>query len=211
MALLVLVLLVVLAGLGVQALTGGADAGRAAAQQLDPNRVSPTLGAATDSPTTAPTTSPTGSATASGTATASDAGSAAAGEAFACEPAALSVVLTSDASAYGPGSTPKFTITVKNVSGTTCTVEVGRGARTFTARDSAGTRVWSSADCQSAASTQISALAPGESTAMPTTWSRQRTAAGCPTAQAVVDSGTYTVDATWDGVTAQPVSVGLTN
>ena len=201
LAVLVLLAVVLLAVLGVRALTSDRAAGEPTAQQIDPSQVSSTL---TAQPTGSPSASPTGSPTGSPSATATTSGAVAP-----CEGAALSVVLTSDATTYGPGRTPKFALTVQNVSPVTCSAEVGSGMRTFVATDASGAQVWSSEDCQSSTASQVYDVEPQSSKSMTTTWSRQRSAAGCPDGQEMVPDGTYTVTGTWNGVTAEPVTVSL--
>ncbi|NAZ76857.1 hypothetical protein GTQ99_15725 [Kineococcus sp. T13] len=197
LAVLVLLAVVVLAVLGVRALTSERAAGEPAAQQIDPSQVSSTL---TAQPTDGPSASPTGSPSATATTSAAVAP---------CEGAALGVVLTSDATTYGPGRTPKFALTVQNVSPVTCSVEVGSGMRTFVATDASGAQVWSSEDCQSSTASQVYDVEPQASKSMTSTWSRQRSAAGCPDGQEMVPDGTYTVTGTWNGVAAAPVTVSF--
>ena len=69
--------------------------------------------------------------------------------------------------------------------------------------------MWSTADCQAASAAQVYTLDPGGSRSMSVTWSRLRSTAGCPDGQAAVEPGSYTVTGTWNGVTAEPVSVSV--
>ncbi|MGI4893539.1 MAG: hypothetical protein ACRYF3_00300 [Janthinobacterium lividum] len=199
-ALVVLAVLVVVATLGIRALMSSADADTpaTASPTLDPSQVSPTLAAA---PTVTPSVA-TDPATDSASSSASN---------VPCEASELSVSLRSDASTYGPGRAPKFSVTVENTSDVTCSAEIGSSVRTFTATDSSGAKVWSSSDCQQETASQVFALEPGKSKSMSTTWSRQRSAAGCPDGQTVVDDGSYTIDATWNGATTAPASIALSN
>ncbi|NAZ85754.1 BsuPI-related putative proteinase inhibitor [Kineococcus indalonis] len=197
-AVLVLLLLVAGLALGVRALLPQASPEQVAAQ-LDPQRVSPTLGPVASTATGTPTT---------GTSTASPSPSTA--EAVEpCAGGALELALTSDAAAYGPGVTPKFTLSVKNVGQSPCTAEIGSAVRAFVVEDAAGARVWSSADCQSSTSAQSYELAPGKWRTMSTSWSRQRSAAGCPDDQPAAEAGTYTVQGTWQDTPAAPLTVTL--
>ncbi|WP_432495572.1 BsuPI-related putative proteinase inhibitor [Kineococcus auxinigenes] len=199
-AVLLLVLLGVAAALGVRALLPEASSQQAVAR-LDPDRVSPTLGAGTPSAEAA-------AATASPSATAPT--SSAPERVEPCTRDALEVALTSEATAYGPGVTPRFVLTVRNASETTCSAEIGSGMRSFAVLDASGEQVWSSADCQSSTSSQDYELEPGDSRSMRTTWSRQRSAAGCPDGQPVAEAGTYTVQGSWNDVAAEPLTVTLT-
>ncbi|WP_432506543.1 hypothetical protein [Kineococcus arenarius] len=198
-AVLLLVLLGVAAALGVRALLPEASSQQAVAH-LDPEQVSPTLGAGT----------PSAQATATSSPSATTATSSAPATVQPCSRDALEVALTSEATAYGPGVTPRFVLTVRNTSETTCSAEVGSAVRSFAVLDASGEQVWSSADCQSSTSSQVYELEPGDSRSMRTTWSRQRSAAGCPDGQPVAEAGTYTVRGSWNDVTAEPLTVTLT-
>ena len=201
MTVLVLLVVIVLAVVGVRALTTTDDA---AAEQpkLDPSQVASIT--ETPTPSASPSESPSASATAAASGTSS-------GAVVPCESSDLSVVLTSDATTYGPGKAPKLVITVQNTSEVACSAEIGSAVRTLTATDSAGTQVWSTADCQSSTASQVYPIEPGKSRSMSTTWSRLHSAAGCPDGQSAVDAGSYTVVATWDGITAEPLSLSLSS
>ena len=189
-AVLVLLLLVAAVALGVRALLPQASSEQVAAR-LDPRLVSPTLGAVA---------APTATATA---------GPTAAAEVEPCGAGALEVVLTSDAPAYGPGETPKLTLTVKNVGPSTCSAEIGSAVRSFAVEDASGARVWSSADCQSSSSAQSYDIEPGAWRTMSTAWSRQRSAAGCPDDQPAAEAGMYTVQAAWEDTAAAALPITL--
>jgi hypothetical protein len=194
-----LLVVVVLAVVGIRALTTTEDA--VARATLDPSQVASTLaGTPTETPSETPTGSPTGTATESADATLAP-----------CEAQALAVVLTSDATTYGPGKTPKFVITVQNTSEVACTAEIGSGMRKLVATDAAGAQVWSTADCQSSTASQVYTIEPTKSRSMSTTWSRLHSAAGCPDGQTAVETGSYTVTGTWNDIATQPLAVSFTN
>ena len=71
--------------------------------------------------------------------------------------------------------------------------------------------MWSSADCQTKGESATDELAPGTSRSKSITWSRQTSAAGCPTGQKAVAAGTYTIGGTWGGVAAKPITLALTS
>lgn len=200
----VLVVLVVLAVLGIRALAGGTADPGAATTTLDPDQVSPapvtTSGTATAGPTDSPTGTPTDGAT----------GATSAAATGPCDASALNVVLTTDAPSYGPAGAPKFVVTVYNTSASTCSTEIGSAERTFSVTDATGAVVWRSNDCQTETASQVYEIAPEDHQAMSTTWSRQRSEAGCPPEQKRVDPGAYTVNATWKDVTAPPVQFSIT-
>ncbi|WP_328294530.1 hypothetical protein OG218_17630 [Kineococcus sp. NBC_00420] len=210
----VLLVVIVLAVVGIRALTATDDAA-AQGQKLDPSHVASTLTAApgpstspgatpTDSPTDSPADSPTGSATGSPTATGT-------GAVAPCEPAALTVALTSDATTYGPGKAPRFVVTVTNTSQTACTAEIGSGVRGLVATDASGAQVWSTADCEASTASQVYTIQPSKNRAMTTVWSRLHSAAGCPPDQQAVADGNYTVTATWDQIVTAPLTIALTS
>ncbi|MCI2238895.1 hypothetical protein MO973_29170 [Paenibacillus sp. TRM 82003] len=200
LALVLLLLLVVAAVLGLRALLPE-DASEQAVARLDPSGVSPTLGAVAPSPSASGEPSASPSASPSTTTPA---------EPEPCESGDLELALTSRATTYGPDAAPRFVLTVRNVSGTTCTAEIGSGLRTFTVRDASGAQVWSSADCQSTGSSQVYELDPEGTRSMSTTWSRQRSAPGCPADQPAAEAGAYTVEGTWGEVAAEPLPISLT-
>lgn len=197
-AVVVLVVVVLLVVLGVRALTTSDDA---AAQQ--PTRLDPSTVASPDqTPTGSPTDSPTATPTDSATQTQSPGGP--------CDASALALTLTSNTTTYGPGTTPKFSLTVRNTSTATCTAEIGSAVRTFSASDAGGTQVWSSTDCQTETASQVYEIDPDATRSMSVVWSRLTSAAGCPDGQEAVPDGTYTITASWNDVAAEPVTVAFT-
>ncbi|WP_369054957.1 hypothetical protein [Kineococcus terrestris] len=210
-AVLVLALLVAGVVAGVRALTGPEDS--QAAERLDPARTQPTLTPAGD-PGASPTAGAGETSTASPTDEATD-GAGEAGEAPVqpCAPAGLAVSLTSSAVSFGPQESPRINLVVQNTGDVPCTAEIGSATRTFSISDAAGAQVWSSADCEGETGSQVYELAPagaeGSSRAMGMTWSRQRSAPGCPGDQPRAEAGQYSATATWDGVSATPVSFTL--
>ncbi|WP_432541698.1 hypothetical protein [Kineococcus sp. SYSU DK002] len=203
---LALLVIVVLAALGIRALTAPDDAAAQGPTKLDPSTVATTTGP-TDAPTSTPTGSGTGTPTGSGTATAT--GTATSGGA--CSDQSLRATLRTSATTYGPGKAPSLVLTVENTSQTTCTVETSSAVRLFTITDAAGAQVFSTADCQTKSDSATDELAPGATRSKTTVWSRQHSAAGCPTGQTAVPAGNYTVNASWDGVAAEPVTFALTD
>jgi hypothetical protein len=206
-----LVVVVVLVALAVRALTTPDDARAQGPTKLDPSTVATTdAQTPTGTPTGTASGTPSDSATASGTATDTATGSATGTAATtACSDQSLTAVLTTKATTYGPGQAPNLVLTLENTSQTPCTVESSSAVRVLTITDSRGTKVWSSADCQTKGATATEQLDPGEKSSKNITWSRQHSAAGCPTGQTAVEPGTYTVTGTWDGVAAAPLTFAL--
>ncbi|MEZ0492513.1 hypothetical protein AB2L28_09720 [Kineococcus sp. TBRC 1896] len=202
---LALVVVAVLVALGVRALTTSDDAQAQGPTKLDPSTVA-TTGATADATTPGATPTGTPGATPSGSATAPTATTAAG----ACSDQSLAVTLTTAATTYGPGKAPNLVLTVENTSQTPCTVETSSAVRVLTVTDASGAQVWSSAHCQTRGESVTDQLAPGQTRSKTTTWSRQRSEAGCPTGQPAVEPGTYTVNGTWDGVAAAPITLALT-
>lgn len=202
---MVLLVVVLLAVLGVRALASGGGDTSAATTTLDPDQVSP-------SPVTSgtPSTSPTGDPSASPTPTDGTTAVTAPATLGPCADSAVKVVLTTDATAYGPAGPPKFVVTVYNTSGTACRAEIGSAVRTFSVSDATGAVVWRSTDCQTETSSQVYDIEPEGHQAMSSTWSRQRSQSGCPADQAKVEPGAYTVNATWKDVAAPAVQFSIT-
>ncbi|WP_432548495.1 hypothetical protein [Kineococcus sp. SYSU DK004] len=211
---LALVLALLVAGVvaGVRALTGTEDS--QAAERLDPARTQPTLTPAGD-PSGSPTAGTGQSPTASPTGEPTDGATDGAGEAPVqpCAPAGLAVSLTSSAVSFGPQESPRINLVVQNTGDAPCTAEIGSATRTFSISDAAGAQVWSSADCEGETGSQVYELAPagaeGSTRAMGMTWSRQHSAPGCSGDQPRAEAGQYSATATWDGVSATPLSFTL--
>ena len=210
MVVLALIVVVVLAAVGIRALTTSDDAQAQGPVKLDPSTVATTDATPTGTPSGTPSGTPTDGATEGATVTDATATTATTA-AGACSDQSLAVTLTTRATTYGPGKAPSLVLTVQNTSQAPCTVETSSAVRVLTVTDAAGAQVWSSADCQTKGESVTDQLAPGETRSKTTTWSRQHSAAGCPTGQTAVDPGSYTVDGTWDGVAAAPVTFALTS
>ncbi|MEW9264089.1 hypothetical protein AB1207_04975 [Kineococcus endophyticus] len=203
---LALVVVIVLVALGVRALTTSDDAAAQGPTKLDPSTVATTDA---QTPTGSPSGSPSGTSATDTTASTATTGATDTAGATACSEQSLAATLRTDATAYGPGKTPKIVLEVENTSQTPCTLETSSAVRVVTITAAGGAQVWSNADCQSKGETATDVVAPGEKLTKTTTWSRQRSAAGCPTGQTAVDPGSYTASATWDGVVATQVTFTL--
>jgi hypothetical protein len=129
----------------------------------------------TTAPTTAPTTTPT---TAPVVAT--------------CTDAQLNLTATTDASSYGPGATPKITLSITNTSATPCRRDVGAGAVEILVYSGAD-RIWSSNDCSPSKAVALQVLAPAGSQAVVKTWPGRRSKPGCAGSKAAAAPGTYVV------------------
>jgi len=99
----------------------------------------------------------------------------------------LTVAAAADAASYASGTLPQLTIAVTNTGSSPCTRDLGPAARSLIVYRGAD-RVWSSADCASAAPVP-QVLAPGRTVRFTTTWNRQRSSPGCPSAAAAADPG----------------------
>jgi hypothetical protein len=111
-----------------------------------------------------------------------------------CTDAQLTLTATTDASSYGPGATPKITLSVKNTSSTACRRDVGAGAvelQVFSGQD----RIWSSDDCSPSKATALELLAPGGGQSVVKTWPGRRSKPQCAGSQAKAEPGTYLVTA----------------
>jgi hypothetical protein len=111
----------------------------------------------------------------------------------ACPDTAIEVSAKADAQTYPPSRRPILTIGVANKGTVACTRDVGQAAReirVFSGND----RVWSSDDCSPGGGSQVVTLKPGAApVTFSVTWSRKRSAPGCPAGATDVPSGTYRV------------------
>jgi hypothetical protein len=111
-----------------------------------------------------------------------------------CTDAQLTLTVSTDAASYGPGATPRITLSAKNTSATACRRDVGAGAvelQVFSGAD----RIWSSDDCSPSKATALALLAPGGSQAVVKTWPGRRSTPQCAGSQAKAEPGTYVVTA----------------
>ncbi len=123
----------------------------------------------------------------------------------ACPASAVSLAVTADATTYGPGVNPTFTVTVTNTGTQPCTLDVGEAARQVVVTSGAD-RVWSSADCANpAASSKLLLLNAGQPYEAAVPWARVRSAAGCPTGLPAPRAGTYQATASLAGKTSSPL------
>jgi hypothetical protein len=109
-----------------------------------------------------------------------------------CTDAQLMLTATTDASTYGPGATPKITLSVKNTSATACRRDLGAGVvelQVFSGPD----RIWSSDDCSPSKASALELLAPGASQAVVKTWPGRRSTPQCTGSQPTAAPGTYVV------------------
>ena len=127
----------------------------------------------------------------------------------ACPASAISLAFTADATTYGPGVNPTFTVTVTNTGTQPCTFDAAEAARQVVVTSGAD-RIWSSADCPNpAASTKLLLLNAGQPYEASVPWARVRSAAGCPTGLPAPRAGTYQATAGVAGKTSPPLVMVL--
>ena len=139
--------------------------------------------AATDPPTTTPphpfVPSPTPTPTPSPTPTAfSLVTSAANGP---CTDDEIELIATADQSTVAPKQTVQVTLKIKNISGRTCSRDVGADAQELRLQDASGI-VWSSDDCNPRHGVDVRSYPPGKQDTFTLTWSglRSRSGTGAP-------------------------------
>jgi hypothetical protein len=162
------------------------------------------------SPSAAPTSSASASASASPrpsrSATASPTASAAVAP---CAKAVLAVNARADAQAYPGGRRPVLTIGIANTGRTACTFDVGQANREIRVT-SGNDRIWSSDDCSPGGGAQVVTLRPGAApTTFSVTWSRIRSAPGCPADRSQAGPGTYRVVGRFGDIVSAPDSFSL--
>jgi hypothetical protein len=110
-----------------------------------------------------------------------------------CQDSVLVVTTRADAQTYPPSRRPILTIGIANTGTVPCTRDVGQGAREIRVT-SGNDRVWSSDDCSPGGGTQIVTLQPNAApVTFAVTWSRKRSASGCPAGTETAGPGTYRV------------------
>lgn len=114
----------------------------------------------------------------------------------ACTAHQLQLQATTDKNAYPATGSATLGLTIKNVSTTPCSLDVGSGPVSLVVY-SGNDRIWSSDDCQQQATSDIVTLQPGKNGRMASsaTWQLTRSTAGCPTGQPKVRAGNYRLDA----------------
>ena len=166
----VLVLLLVARSCG----GGGSPASLRPSASPSPSRTSSPSRAPSHSPSPSPSASPSASATLGP-----------------CPASALVLSAKADAQRYPPGRRPVLTIGIANKGSVPCTRDVGQAAREIRVM-SGNDRVWSSDDCSPGGAPMIVTLRPGAAAmTFSVTWSRKRSAPGCPAGTKEAAAGTY--------------------
>lgn len=126
-----------------------------------------------------------------------------------CAPEAVGIALTADATTYAAGTNPTFTVHLETTGSVPCTVDAGEALRQVVIT-SGDDRVWASTDCVAAdAPGRLLLLEPGFPDETPLTWTRVRSAEGCPDGLPAPRAGTYQAVATILGVSTEPTVFGL--
>ncbi|MDX6216373.1 MAG: hypothetical protein QOG99_1957 [Frankiales bacterium] len=122
-----------------------------------------------------------------------------------CPDSALKLVVTTDATTYSVGSSPRFTLTVTNTSAAACTRDLG--SKVVALEVVSGTaRTWNSDDCNQGQVNAVATLAPGKARqVVQLTWSGKRSQRGCPTPRDSATAGTYQVSGTVGTLTSPRV------
>jgi len=120
-----------------------------------------------------------------------------------CKPADLLLSAKADAQTYPAGRRPVLTIGVQNKGRVACTRDVGQAAREIIVK-SGNDRVWSSDDCSPGGGPTVATLQPGAApTSFTVTWSRTRSAPGCPAGRRDAPAGTYKVFGRFGDLTSE--------
>jgi hypothetical protein len=120
-----------------------------------------------------------------------------------CRDSVLQLTTASDAAVYPAGTSPRFTVTVKNIGKVTCRRDLGPLELVVKSGDD---RIWASTDCSPKATRALQGLGPGGSLQATKTWDGKRSKPGCTGTRSEVRPGTYTVRATI-GTLTSPVTV----
>jgi len=111
-----------------------------------------------------------------------------------CSDRALRLTTRTDVRSYPAGTTPKITVTVTNTSGTTCRRDLGGRALEVLVYSGAD-RIWSNDDCSPDTAASVQTLRAGATLETSVSWSRARSAPGCPSGRPQAQPGTYVVRA----------------
>ncbi|WP_147794437.1 hypothetical protein [Cellulomonas sp. Y8] len=125
----------------------------------------------------------------------------------ACEPGAIGLEMTADATTYPAGQLPTFTIRITNTGSTPCLLDAGDAQRQVLIT-SGSDRIWASTDCATGETLQL-LLAPDQADERPVQWDRTRSVEGCAPDQPEAQPGTYQAVLALGGVSTQPVVFGL--
>jgi hypothetical protein len=181
--------------------SGGSGSGRSAG-----SLTSPSVGASTPAGSAGPTGSGAPSETLAATPPAVDPGrpgdgsggsttapsSTAAAALAACPDGALRVAVTPARPDYPVGALPQITLSVRNVSGGTCTRDLAASQQEVLLY-AGRVRVWSSNDCYPGGGRDVQALAPGERDRFTVTWSGLSSHPNCTGVRGRVGPGRYSL------------------
>ena len=101
--------------------------------------------------------------------------------------------MSTDKQRYATDEQPQFTLGVQNTGTVTCVRDVGQSALELKVTAADGTQVWSSDDCNPGGQSALRTFGPGDRWVQVVTWSRQESAAGCPSGEPLAPSGDYEV------------------
>lgn len=92
-----------------------------------------------------------------------------------CTAAELVVTASTDQEEYGAGENPLLTLTIKNTSKASCTIDVGTSQQVFTITSGADVW-WRSTDCQQNPNSHVATVTAGQevSSSTPVVWDRTR-------------------------------------
>ncbi|WP_327368155.1 hypothetical protein [Streptomyces sp. NBC_01217] len=128
-----------------------------------------------------------------------------------CTAGALQLSLSTELS-YGPDEKPKFRLTARNTSSTTCKADFGPKSAVLTITEAGGddSQVWSSKDCPRTAGSLLLMVPAGSTVVHTVEWDRKKSAPQCATPPAgSAGPGTYLVEAKAPGEPVQRASFVL--
>lgn len=126
----------------------------------------------------------------------------------ACTEAELVVRASTGQEEYGAGETPLLTLTIKNTSSVSCTIDVGTSQQVFTITSGADVW-WRSTDCQQNPNSHVATITPGQevSSSAPVVWDRTRssvsTCADSTRPQAPGGGASYYLDVSLAGIASE--------
>ncbi|WP_175408984.1 hypothetical protein [Streptomyces sp. TRM64462] len=117
-----------------------------------------------------------------------------------CAPGALQFTLSSSKVSYAPGEKPRFRLTARNTSATTCKTDLGPATAVLTISDDSDEEIWSSEDCPKSSGSVYVAVPAGGTATYTAEWDRRHSTTRCGTPSTrVAGPGTYLAEATVPG------------
>ncbi|HUJ05790.1 MAG TPA: hypothetical protein VLX31_06735 [Streptosporangiaceae bacterium] len=125
-----------------------------------------------------------------------------------CARQSIVLSLSATQSSFGARQIPTFSLSVVSTQQNACSFNLGSGHLALVIKEGA-TRIWSSADCATGATSLVTALNRGVPTVVAVSWGKNTSAPGCSSPRRPVPGGVYTGYAVDGSVVSAPVTFRL--